>query len=92
MQSSYLRASRTRNGRQSTLEPPILWRSPLQLRRSCTSFLEGGCSFGVVISAISPMIEEMAGSIGVDYEKYVKLYQSLYFQDQFTSEIKVLPT
>ena len=36
--------------------------------------------------AISPMIEGMAGSIGVNYEKCVKLYQSLYFQDQFTSE------
>ena len=36
--------------------------------------------------AITPMIKVVAEEMGVDYGKWVKLYQSLYFKDQFPQD------
>ncbi|ELM3617454.1 hypothetical protein RYR54_003136 [Aeromonas sobria] len=36
--------------------------------------------------AITPMIKVVAEEMGVDYSKWVKLYQSLYFEDQFPED------
>lgn len=39
--------------------------------------------------AITPMIKAVAEEMGVDYGKWVKLYQSLYFEDQFPQDNEV---
>ncbi|ACK48694.1 conserved hypothetical protein [Shewanella baltica OS223] len=39
--------------------------------------------------AITPMINVVAEEMGFDYEKWVKLYQSLYFKDQFPQDNKI---
>ncbi|KUJ00525.1 SLOG domain-containing protein [Vibrio sp. MEBiC08052] len=36
--------------------------------------------------AITPMIKVVADEMGVDYGKWVKLYQSLFFKDQFPED------
>lgn len=36
--------------------------------------------------AITPMIKVVAEEMGVEYGKWVKLYQSLYFEDQFPED------
>ncbi len=36
--------------------------------------------------AITPMIKVVADEMGVDYGKWVKLYQSLFFEDQFPED------
>ena len=36
--------------------------------------------------AITPMIKVVAEEMDVDYGKWVKLYQSLYFRDQFPQD------
>ncbi|MGJ7243380.1 hypothetical protein ABMZ73_12475 [Morganella morganii] len=38
--------------------------------------------------AITPMIKIVAEEMGFDYERWVKLYQSLYFKDQFPQDNK----
>ncbi len=39
--------------------------------------------------AITPMIKVVAEQMGIDYSKWVKLYQSLFFEDQFPEDNEI---